>query len=44
MLPLVLVGTIIGVYFNILLPDVMIQGLLAVVLGILTTFALCKAI
>jgi len=44
MLPLVLVGTVIGVYFNILLPDVMIQGLLAVVLGILTIFALCKAI
>ena len=44
MLPLVLVGTIIGVYFNIMLPDVMIQSLLALVLAILTAFALCKSI
>ena len=42
MLPLVMMGTIFGIYCNMLLPELVIEILLALVLGVLTVFAFNK--
>jgi uncharacterized membrane protein YfcA len=42
MLPLVMIGTIFGIYCNMLLPNLVIEILLAIVLGVLTVFAFSK--
>lgn len=42
MLPLVMIGTIFGIYCNMILPDLVIEILLALVLAVLTVFAYGK--